>query len=442
MPDQGLPGAAAGDTRQSRSWQPVLSGALAERAVTAARRVGATLRAGLDDMPPGEGAGRPATAGSVSLAAGYAGRALLHEYLARAWGREDDAETAWRLLALAGEAVAEVGMSPSLYSGFSGVAWVTEHLSAAATEDAAEDANEEIDRALVACLEQSPWRGDYDLIRGLVGLGVYALERLPRATALRCLELVLARLGESAEQTADGITWKTAPELLVPMQRRWCPEGYYNLGVAHGVPGVVALLAAAWAAGVGRERARPLLDGAVSWVRSRAIPGESGSAFPAWVAPGAEPRPTRAAWCYGDPGVAATLLAAARCVGESAWEAHALEIGRAAAARPPDAAGVHDACLCHGAAGLGHLYNRMFQTTGDPALRDAARAWFVRALDHARTGRGVAGFAAWQPGPDGKMGWHDDPGFLTGAAGVALALLAAATDVEPHWDRVMLLSVR
>ena len=32
------------------------------------------------------------------------------------------------------------------------------------------------------------------------------------------------------------------------------------------------------------------------------------------------------------------------------------------------------------------------------------------------------------------------PGFLSGAAGVSLALLALATDVPPVWDRALLLA--
>jgi hypothetical protein len=35
-----------------------------------------------------------------------------------------------------------------------------------------------------------------------------------------------------------------------------------------------------------------------------------------------------------------------------------------------------------------------------------------------------------------------DGGFLMGAAGIGLALLAAATSVEPEWDRLLLLSSR
>ena len=38
------------------------------------------------------------------------------------------------------------------------------------------------------------------------------------------------------------------------------------------------------------------------------------------------------------------------------------------------------------------------------------------------------------------MGWIAEPSFLTGAAGIALALLAAATPREPRWDELLLVS--
>jgi hypothetical protein len=36
---------------------------------------------------------------------------------------------------------------------------------------------------------------------------------------------------------------------------------------------------------------------------------------------------------------------------------------------------------------------------------------------------------------------EEDPGLLTGAAGIALALPAAITPVEPAWDRMLLVSI-
>jgi lantibiotic modifying enzyme len=153
-------------------------------------------------------------------------------------------------------------------------------------------------------------------------------------------------------------------------------------------------------------------------------------------------RPARTAWCYGDPGIALALLAAGRAAGEPAWEREALALGHAIARRPPEICHVEDAGLCHGAAGLGHVLNRLYQATGDPELLAAARAWFERAFTYWEPGRGIGGFLAYTP-PEGdfdRLVWNEDPGFLTGSAGIALTLLAATSDVEPAWDRLLLLS--
>ena len=41
---------------------------------------------------------------------------------------------------------------------------------------------------------------------------------------------------------------------------------------------------------------------------------------------------------------------------------------------------------------------------------------------------------------DGEMADQYDPGFIQGAAGIGLALLASVTPLEPGWDRVMMIS--
>jgi hypothetical protein len=174
----------------------------------------------------------------------------------------------------------------------------------------------------------------------------------------------------------------------------------------------------------------------VRWLLAQQEPG----GFPALVATEAAEKPARLAWCYGDPGVAA-LLGAARCAAEPAWECEALAIARRAAQRPPEQSGVVDAGLYHGAAGLGHLFNRLFQATGEPWLAEAARSWFARTLAMRWPGRGIGGYAARQLGSDGVPTWVADPGLLTGAAGIALALLAALTAVEPAWDRMLLVAI-
>jgi class I lanthipeptide synthase len=416
------------DTRSGR-WAPILGGAPAEQAHEAIGAIADSLSA----APPGLETG--------TLADGHAGLALFYAYLARAGFGGDAGRIAEEYLDAAIESVAANQMLPSLYGGFSGVAWAIAHLQDQALDPAEEDPNEDIDAALLAHLQRSPWRKNYDLISGLVGFGVYALERLPRPSAAACLEQVIARLAETAERRDGGTTWLTDPRWLPPWQRAEAPNGYYNLGLAHGVPGAIALLGAACAADVATASARPLLDGAVAWLLEQRLPEGSPSHFGYWAGPGMKAEPSRLAWCYGDLGLAAALLYAARCVGESGWEHEALVIAHSAAARSPQESRVIDAGLCHGAAGAGHIFNRLYQASGDETYADAARFWYTHTLALHQPGRGIAGFLSLEPAGEGQMDWRAEPGLLTGAAGIGLALLAAITPIEPAWDRMLLVAI-
>ncbi len=165
-------------------------------------------------------------------------------------------------------------------------------------------------------------------------------------------------------------------------------------------------------------------------------------AFCSYAVPGQWLGPSRIAWCYGDPGVSLAILSAARVLGHGDWADEALVIARTATQRPFDRAMVFDACLCHGAAGTGHLFNRLFQATGEELFREAAQTWYERALSFRQEG-GIGGFRyhTSEPGRADVSIWHDKAGFLEGAAGIALALLAAISDLEPAWDACLLTSI-
>lgn len=417
-----------------RTWSPILEGedaALADAAVTAVAEA-------ILERPA-----LPSRNASAGLAGGQAGIALFYEYLDRARPGAGYGEVAQERLERAIDILSSTAHDPSLFAGFAGVSWAVEHLQGGPAEgEDEEDPNEDIDAALLELLRKTPWPHDYDLVAGLVGHGVYALERLPRPSAAACLELVVERLAEIADRRPEGVAWHTPLALVPELNRPWYPEGLDNLGVAHGTPGVLALLARICASGVAAERSRALLADGVSWLLAQKMTGNEISIFPYAVGSGFKIRPARTAWCYGDPGIALALLAAARAVGEPAWEREALALARAAARRPPENCNVNDAGLCHGAAGLGHLLNRLYQATGEPEFLEAARAWLRRALSYREPGRGIGGFLAYTTVDESfeEMGWIDDAGFLIGSAGMALILLAATSGVEPAWDRVLLIS--
>jgi hypothetical protein len=335
--------------------------------------------------------------------------------------------------------------APSLYDGgLAGIGFTLSHV----LDGGAEDVLEVIDEALLGVL-RGDWDGSLDLAQGAVGLGVYFLERLRhQPTAMLAadgLDRVIALLDRTAHRSDRGATWLTTREVMPESYRTRYPDGFHDCGVAHGVPGMIAFLERA-ARRANDVRAAVLCAEASSWLWAQRHAPHPEGRFPSMVPPltdeqflrfsrlgtdpGIEPRRTRAAWCYGDPGVAAATWRACPTL--------ARETARSCAQRDPVTTGVRDPGLCHGAAGLAHLENRFYQATGDTVHADAARAWFERTLA-MRRGPEAGGFAAWRGADDdGNESWVGSLGLLDGAIGVALSLCAAVTETAPSWDRLLL----
>ncbi|MFQ5601217.1 MAG: lanthionine synthetase C family protein [Candidatus Krumholzibacteriia bacterium] len=413
-------------TAVSKSWRPILEGALARRALLRVEEIAAAIQA---DHPP--------SCLDPSLATGSAGLAVLYAYLAEAFAADTFERLARAYWQSSIDALAGMPTTPSLYSGFTGIAWVTAHLDGRLLETGGADLHEEVEEALLAHLRQSPWPHHYDLVDGLTGYGVYALERLPHPRAERCLEQVVLQLERLSRRSADGVAWFTEPALMLPDHRVLYPDGCYDLGLAHGIPGVIALLGMSSARGIGP---RALLEDAVRWLLAHRVVSASDGGFGSWLTAGGEPIGHRLGWCYGDPGVAAALLVASRAAGIGPQTG--LEIAVHAAALAPERAGVAGSGLCHGTAGLAHLFNRMHHATGERCLAEAARFWFERTLDPRHACPRIAGDRTGSRLDAADRVRGHDPGLLEGAAGIALALLAAATDLPPEWDRFLMLSDR
>jgi hypothetical protein len=352
-----------------------------------------------------------------------------------------------------------------LFGGLANAGWVLCHTLDA---DDSEESLGAIDEALLRLLAVDEWHGAHDLIEGLAGFGVYFLERidhgagdkareglarvithLDRTAIWRDLETYktashgttshgTTSLGTTSHGTTShgsslGATWHTPLSILPPHFAAEYPDGFFDCGIAHGVPGMIGMLARASAH---IDTARLLADGARRWLEATRQNGE----FPSKLAGPPTANTTsantshrfesaRTAWCYGDPGIALglarlaaldTLALDTRARDNRARDTHAVDpyaLALTALQRDLATSRVIDATLCHGSAGLGHIANRFFHATENPAFADAARAWFVHALE--------------QP-------IADDRAFLDGSAGVGMALVAACTDSEPAWDRLLL----
>ncbi|MFB4196746.1 lanthionine synthetase C family protein [Streptomyces carpaticus] len=281
----------------------------------------------------------------------------------------------------------------------------------------------------------APW-AVYDVIRGLSGIG----------------RVLLAAQAAGYQEEADpGLTaaLTTLTTLILTKHGRhpgwWLPaedhprtvtvhpSGAATTGLAHGIAGPLAFLSISHTAGQSVPGQDQAIHTAAAWLLDWQ---DSTGSWPPFIT-GAELDDTtpqhragrRHAWCYGAPGIGRALALAGDAVHERSLAHAGREAIQRLASAPPDGWDTEGPGLCHGSAGILQASTR----TGQP-VGSAARSLVQHV--NAQT------IFQFQQVESGVM--LDNPGFLAGAAGAALALAEAAGVVESQvstaWDALLLLS--
>lgn len=287
-----------------------------------------------------------------------------------------------------------------------------------------------------------PALAEFDALQGLTGYGVHLLRRNSDGEDLRAVLDYLVRL--TAPITVDGEVlpgWWTSTGPSGKPDARF-PHGHANNGMAHGITGVLSLLSTAARHGHRVTGQLEAIQTICEWLDRWQT--NTGPAWPYWITheqhrTGQLPtgRPVRPSWCYGTAGTARAQQLAALALGDTTRQHTAETAAIAALTDPGQLAATTDISLCHGYAGLAHIAARM---AGDalPATAHQLRSLPPALLD-----------AVHEPGTDPDLAAtalissaDGGPGLLDGAAGVALAVLAASSTTPPssEWDTCLLIS--
>ncbi|ROR42959.1 lanthionine synthetase C family protein [Kitasatospora cineracea] len=268
---------------------------------------------------------------------------------------------------------------------------------------------------------QRPAFHEFDLLSGLTGLGAHLRVRGEQ----ELLREVLGYLVRLTVPVHGRSGWWTHLAPSGEPDERY-PGGHGNFGIAHGIPGPLALLALAHLDGTrvpGQlEAIERILDWLDAWQQNGAARAWWPEALTAAEADQGETRqskPLRPSWCYGTPGIATALHHAARATGDPA-RARTAEAAFLDALEDPDQ--VHsltDETVCHGTAGV----------------RLAARR-FAERTDHT-TGMRILAAASTLPTP---VPAATGQGLLEGTAGISLARCSLAAETPgTGWDALLLL---
>ncbi|MCM2393898.1 lanthionine synthetase C family protein [Streptomyces albipurpureus] len=369
-----------------------------------------------------------------SLARGAAGAALLAvEHARRGSGSWQEVHAA--LAACTTDLVADE--SAGLYTGAPAVAFALH--TAAGDSDRYARALHQLDARIIHLttrrLEQAharidcgqrPLPREFDLFYGLTGLGAYLLGRNPNAPVLREVLDYLVRLTRPLDRDTDRLPGWWTPAAPAAGTGPEFGDGHANLGMAHGIAGVLALLSLTALRGTAVDGQLQAIRYICAWLDQWRQTGSSGPWWPQWITltehrtgSVARPGPRRPSWCYGTPGLVRAQQLAARALGDTARQNAAEGALLSCLADPAQLARVQDAGICHGAAGLLH--------TAHQVARDALTDAFAAHLPRLRT------LLHDQVHPQ-------ETGFLEGSTGPALAVLAdrSCGRTASGWDLCLL----
>lgn len=450
-------------TGPMKSWKPVLTGELAAAASFAGSEVAVRLSVP-SRVEEAATATRTQTAfprsahwAPYSVAQGYAGLALLWSYLDALSPEEGWDVTAREHLELAvRDAETHFNLPTGLFSGLSGMAFSAWQLSRQGTRYRRllssldqEIAAQSLPLADSVRAQHGVNVGDFDVISGLSGIGAYLLCRRHEPGVEAALSgVVQALLHLGGEE--DGV-----PRWHTPIQHLWdeevqklYPHGNLNCGLAHGIPGPLAFLALAHRAGVESPGLPEGIARLADWLCQNRLDDSWGVNWPtatplvetegrleAPPAAATAEGTSRCAWCYGSPGIARALWLAGEALDRDEYRDLAVAAMEAIFRRPIMERRIDSPTFCHGIAGLLQITLRFAHDTGQAVFIEQSCA-LVRQILASYQPESLLGFRNLEvPGSE-----TDQPGLLDGAPGVALVLLAAATGVEPTWDRLFLLS--
>ncbi|HEV8271662.1 MAG TPA: lanthionine synthetase C family protein [Chitinophagaceae bacterium] len=374
----------------------------------------------------------------VGLLGGKAGIVLLFAYLSRIFP-QNYLQATFDLLDELSDSLANDELDFHLSAGVAGIGFSFQHLRNIGVLDKSEDLNlAEIDEFINLGIENDFNTGNWDPLHGMVGLGIYFLERHKETGEKKYLEKI--------------VDYLSTMRVTVGESKVWITTGYgkynndnYNFGMAHGMPGILSFLAQVHTRGIKQPAIEEMISGCFPFLLQHEYKEDMEYSFPNSidVNPAEKETDSRLAWCYGDLCMANAFIHCAKALKRNDWKVKGIEVALKTTKRNFESSGCVDAPFCHGAVGLVHQYNRLYKLTNNDVFKYAAENWLHITQKHFyKPGEGAGGYFFRTHNEEKKIfEMTANYSLLEGSAGIALVYLSWLHDIDPGWDIIFLTNV-
>lgn len=321
--------------------------------------------------------------------------------------------------------------SLSFLDGFAGVMWVYLNLIKIGLYDLEEDFST-IDSLFLDKIKEEKQKGNYDLFYGILGYGLYFIERgsLDK-NCQKYLNLIVDILEEISLNDKKGIYWVDT----------LAKKKVVNLGMAHGIPCIISFLCKVYEITF-YEKALELAHKSINWLVDKKCNFENYSLYPQAIDLRYLSRKedfdynSRLAWCYGDLAVAVAISKFNKIYPQSSITTHIDELIYALSFRNMNEgnSGVKDMGICHGVAGIYYLYTKLESLTTNSNVKLSKEYW----KDYLLQGDKIQDYYTLTYS-DSKEHLSNDVGILCGYSGIGLTILGIKNDKYNYWEKAFML---
>ena len=372
---------------------------------------------------------------------GKAGIVLFYAYLSKLFPGKKYSDIVAGILDELSDSLSNDELDHSMSGGVAGIAFAFQHLRNIGILDKNDDLNlSEMDEFIGTGIDRDFKTDNWDPLHGMVGLGIYFLERHKETGEKKFLEKIVDCL---IKMRTDVDGYKV-----------WITTGYgkynndnYNFGMAHGMPGILSFLAQVHVRGIKQQEIDEMISSCLPFLLQNEYGEDEEYCFPTSIdvtpkdddqKPG-----SRLAWCYGDLCLANMLIHCGNALQRNDWKNKGLDVAIKTTHRSFESAGCMDAPFCHGTTGLVHQFHHFYKLTGNEVFKYAVENWLSLTLEkYYKHGEGAGGYFSRGMNEETNLFEYTPKyGLLEGSSGIALVWLSYLYDIKPDWDIIFMTNV-
>lgn len=349
----------------------------------------------------------------------------------------------------------------SLYTGLAGINFVT--YTASKNRKRYNSFLEQLDKNLLERLDQFLYHAEkdhlnnngtsalvYDLINGLAGINIYLLMTSDKPENLemakRINRFLISHIIKTIKINGYYVPgWYIPPKNSPYLERESFPDGNFNLGISHGITGVLAMLSLSFSKGIIVQGQKQSIKYIVDWILKLKSSDDFGVFWPGRISfekyvkqDFSTNRQLRESWCYGNPGILRALFLANSILKDNELNKLIIKGFNAIYLRNDTLHNLRSSIFCHGKAGLlqttiqiqneikSDILNNNIEKLANEIIAD-----YDKNLPYGYTDLILY---------NGKNSIINKPGLLEGSVGIGLSLLSLIKkNQNTLWDKVFLL---